>query len=208
VKLFGSRTSPYVRKVRVYLEETGLPYEFIEGDTRQPSPHLLSTAPLGKVPVLEREDGSALFESILIIEYFDCLRPADARLLAKDGEERWTTLRWHALAHGIIDATTTRLQELRRPQIVQMPEKRQWEESRIARTLTAIEGDLGSGDYLVGDRLTIADLALGVALQYVDFRYPHDWRSGKPRLTEWSAEIHRRQSFTKTLPPGFTPPLS
>ena len=97
---------------------------------------------------------SALFESILIIEYLDRLRPADVRLLAMGGEERWITLRWHALAHGIIDATTTRLQELRRPPMLQMPERLQWEEARIARTLAAIEDDLGSGEYLVGDRLT------------------------------------------------------
>jgi len=205
LKLFGSRTSPYVRKVRVYLEETGLPYEFIEGNTQQPGPYLVTIAPLGKVPVVERDDGRVLFESILIIEYLDRLRPPDARLLAIDGEERWATLRWHALAHGIIDATTTRLQELRRPEALRMPEKLVWEEARITRTLTAIENNLGANNYLVGDRLTIADLALGVALQYVDFRCPHDWRLAAPRLSKWSAAIHRRASFTKTLPPGFNP---
>ncbi len=62
MKLFGSRTSPYVRKVRVYLEEISLAYEFIEGETRQPAPYLLSVAPLGKVPVLECDDGTILFE--------------------------------------------------------------------------------------------------------------------------------------------------
>ncbi len=205
MKLFGSRTSPYVRKVRVYLEETASSYEFIEGETRQPSSYLLSIAPLGKVPVLECDDGTALFESILIIEYLDRGHPADARLLPLGGEERWATLRWHALAHGIIEATVTRLQEIRRPDEMQMLERLRWEETRIARTLAAIEKKLGAGDYLVGNHLTIADLALGVALQYIDFRYPHDWRSAAPRLTKWSAEIHGRQSFMKTLPPEFLP---
>lgn len=206
MRLFGSRTSPYVRKVRVYLEEIGLAYDFIEGDTRQPSPYLLSVAPLGKVPVLECNDGAVLFESILIIEYLERRRPGDGiRLLPADGEERWTTLRWHALAHGIIDATTTRLQELRRPEALQMPEKLRWEETRIARALRAVENDFGGGAFLVGDHLTIADLTLGVALQYMDFRYPHDWRSAAPQLAKWSAAIHRRPSFTGTLPPGFVP---
>jgi glutathione S-transferase len=205
VKLYGSRTSPYVRKVRVYLEEAGLPYEFIEGDTRQPSPYLLSIAPIGKVPVIECEDGKVLFESLLIIEYLDGQRSAGTSLLAADGAERWTTLGWHALAHALIDATTTRLQELRRPEALQMRDKLEWEEARIARTLTAIESQLGSGAYLVGDHLTIADLALGVALQYIDFRYPHNWRSVTPRVANWSAAIHRRTSFINTLPPGFSP---
>ena len=205
MKLHGSRTSPYVRKVRVYLEEAGLPYEFIEGDTRQPSLRLLSIAPVGKVPVIECEDGTVLFESLLIIEYLDRQRSADVPLLAADGAERWTTLRWHALAHALIDATTTRLQELRRPEALHMQERLEWEETRIARTLTAIESQLGSGAYLVGDHLTIADLALGVALQYIDFRYRHDWRSATRRLANWGAAIHRRASFINTLPPGFSP---
>ncbi len=205
MKLFGSRTSPYVRKVRVYLEETGSSYEFIEGETRQPSEHLLAMAPLGKVPVLQCDDGTVLFESLLILEYLDHLRPPDARLLPADGDERWSTLRWHALAHGMIDATTTRLQELRRPETLQMRERLQWEERRIARTLTAIEASLGVGNHLTGNRLSIADLALGVALQYIDFRYPHDWRLATPRLAKWSAAIHRRPSFIKTQPPGFSP---
>jgi glutathione S-transferase len=204
MKLYGSRTSPYVRKVRVYLEEAELPYEFIEGDTRQPSPYLLSIAPVGKVPVLECEDGKVLFESLLIIEYLDRQRSIDTRLLA-GGSERWATLRWHTLAHALIDATTTRLQELRRPEALQMRERLGWEETRIARILTAIESQLHSGAYLVGDRLTIADLALGVALQYIDFRYPHNWRSATPRVANWSAAIHRRRSFIDTLPPGFCP---
>jgi glutathione S-transferase len=189
--------------VRVYLEETGSSYEFIEGETRQPSQHLLSIAPLGKVPALECDDGTVLFESLLILEYLDRQRPPDARLLAVAGEERWSTLRWHALAHGMIDATTTRLQELRRPEALRMQERLQWEERRIARTLAAIESGLGAGNHLIGDRLSIADLALGVALQYIDFRYPHDWRSATPRLAKWSATIHRRPSFIKTQPPGF-----
>jgi glutathione S-transferase len=204
VKLFGSKTSPYVRKVRVYLAETALPCEFIEVDAWQPSQQL-AAAPLGKVPVLERDDGSVLFESILIIEYLDRQRPVDSRLLATDGEERWITLRWHALAHGIIDAVVARLLELRRPQVLQMPERMLREETRIARTLTAIETGFGNGDYLVANRLTVADLMLGVALQYIDFRYPHDWRSATPRLAAWSGPILQRRSFTNTLPPGLSP---
>jgi glutathione S-transferase len=206
VKLFGSTTSPYVRKVRVYLAEAGLPCEFIEGDAWQPSQRLVAAAPLGKVPALERDDGSVLFESILIIEYLDRQRPVGSRLLAADGEERWLTLRWHALAHGIIDSIVTRLLELRRPQTLQMQEKIQREEIRIARTLATIEADLIGGDYLVANRLTIADLMLGVALQYIDFRYPHNWRSTAPCLAAWSGPIHQRRSFTNTLPPGFSPP--
>jgi glutathione S-transferase len=205
MKLFGSKTSPYVRKVCVYLEETGLTYEFVESDAWQPSARLLAAAPLGKIPVLEREDGGVLFESLLIIEYLDCQCAETTRLIARDGDERWITLRWHALADGIIDATVARLLELRRPEMLQMRDKMQWEEARIARALDAIENGLDGQPFLGGNRLTLADLMLGVALQYIDFRYPHDWRSTAPRLTAWSRRIHQRPSFLKTQPPGFTP---
>ena len=205
MKLLGSKTSPYVRKVRVYLEETELPCEFVVSEAWQPSTSLLSAAPLGKIPVLERENGAVLFESLLIIEYLDCQCAVEARLIAGDGDERWTTLRWHALANGIIDATVARLLELRRPETLQMRDKMLREEARIARALNAIESGLDDRAFLVGNRLTLADLMLGVALQYIDFRYPHDWRSTAPRLAAWSGRINQRSSFLKTQPPGFTP---
>jgi glutathione S-transferase len=182
MKVIGSTTSPYVRKVRVYLEEAGLPHMFVPVDAWQPSPALLALAPLGKVPVLERDDGSVLFDSALIIEYLESLLPPQRRLLPAEGEGRWVTLRWHALAHGIIDATVARVLELRRPEALRMKERLAHEEARIARAIAASEAALDGSAYLVADSLSLADLMLGAAMQYIDVRYPHDWRSGTPRL--------------------------
>ena len=133
--LIGSPTSPYVRKVRVYLEETGAACEFAPVDAWQPNAALLAAAPLGKVPVLVRDEGSPLFDSLLVIEYLDRTLPEARRLIPAVGEPRWDVLRWQALAHGLIDATVMRLLDLRRPEALRSREVQAREEVRIARSL-------------------------------------------------------------------------
>ena len=88
MKLIGSTTSPYVRKVRVYLEEVGLAYDFAVVDAWKPDASLLAMAPIGKVPVLVRDQGEPLYESNLIIEYAESLLQAEKRLMPSGGEER------------------------------------------------------------------------------------------------------------------------
>ena len=205
MQLIGSPTSPYVRKVRVYLEETGARCEFAVVDAWQPDARLLAMAPLGKVPVLVRDDGSALFDSLLVLEYLDHTLPEARRLIPAAGEPRWDVLRWQALAHGLIDATVMRLLDIRRPEALRSREVQAREEVRIARSLDSIEKNVAGQEWLCLDRLTLADVVLGVALQYIDFRYPHDWRSTRPTLANWAARMTSRPSFVKTLPPGFTP---
>ena len=203
--LIGSPTSPYVRKVRVYLEETGAACEFAPVDAWQPNAALLAAAPLGKVPVLVRDEGSPLFDSLLVIEYLDRTLPEARRLIPAAGEPRWDVLRWQALAHGLIDATVMRLLDLRRPEALRSREVQAREEVRIARSLDSIDKDVAGRQWLCLDHLTLADVVLGVALQYIDFRYPHDWRTARPALAQWAARMTSRPSFAKTLPPGFTP---
>jgi glutathione S-transferase len=205
MQLIGSPTSPYVRKVRIYIAETGIACTFAPVDAWQPDARLLELAPLGKVPVLVRDDGSALFESLLVIEYLDHTLPEARRLIPGTGEPRWDVLRWQALAHGLIDATVARLLDVRRPEALRSREVQAREEVRIARALDAIDKDVTAREWLCLDRLTLADLVLGVALQYIDFRYPHDWRTTRPTLARWAARTTSRPSFAATLPPGFTP---
>src|SRR5256885_1890487 len=135
MQLIGSPTSPYVRKVRVYLEETGARCEFVTVDAWQPDARLLGMAPLGKVPVLVRDDGSPLFDSLLVLEYLDHEQPEARRLIPAANEPRWEVLRWQALAHGLIDATVMRLLDLRRPETLRSREVQAREAVRIARSL-------------------------------------------------------------------------
>jgi glutathione S-transferase len=205
MQLIGSPTSPFVRKVRVYLAETGIACPFTPVDAWQPDARLLAMAPLGKVPVLVRDDGSALFDSLLVIEYLDHTLPETRRLIPAAGEARWDVLRWQALAHGLIEATQARLLDARRPETQRSREVQAREEVRIARALEAVDKDVAGREWLRLDRLTLADVVLGVALQYIDFRYPHDWRAARPALAKWAARTTSRPSFASTLPPGFTP---
>mgnify|MGYP001606293661 CR=1 FL=1 len=200
MKLYGSLTSPYVRKLRILLREKDIPCEFVQADAWAADSPVPRLNPLGKVPVLERNDGSALYDSPVILEYLDSLKaPA---LLASAGEERWAMLRLQALADGILDATVTRLLEFRRPQPQQSPENIKRQEEKIARALAYADSIPKGEAYLMQNRFSIADLCLGVALEYIDFRYPHDWRGKHPRLALWLAGISTRPAFAETIPPG------
>lgn len=111
-------------------------------------------------------------------------------------------LRLQALADGILDAAVTRLLESRRPGAQQSPENIRRQEEKIARALAFADGMPRGETYLMQDRFTAADLCLGVALEYVDFRYPHAWRGTHPRLALWLAGIGARPAFAETVPPG------
>jgi len=204
MKLYGSPTSPYVRKARVLIREKSIPCEFVVEDPWPAGSPIAEKNPLGKVPVLETGPGSYLFESGFVTHYLDHL---DGRPLApKDAAGYWQSQWWQALGNGIIDAVIARVLETRRPPEKQWQEKMEREESRVHRAISAGERASKGGRYLVGDRFTMADLVLGVALQYVDFRYPHDWRTTHAKLARWHAGISARRSFEETLPPGFVKP--
>ncbi len=199
MKLYGSLTSPYVRKCRVLIKEKTLACEFVVADAGGAGSPVPALNPLGKVPVLERDDGSSLFDSPVIFEYLDSLKPP--ALLAASGEERWQMLRWQALADGILDATVMRLLETRRPPEQQSARDIQRQEEKVNRALAFAEPHAG-GAHLMQNKFTAADVCLGVALEYVDFRYAHDWRAQHPKLARWLAGISARASFTETVPPG------
>lgn len=201
MKLYGSQTSPYVRKVRVVAAERAIPVDFTVEDPWQDGARLHAMNPIGKVPVLELDDGQVLFDSLLLIEYLDAKAPGP-RLLPAEGDARWTALRGHALAHAIIDAAVTRLLETRRPESFQMPDRMAREETRLGRILDRAEIELGDGD---PNRPSLVELMLGVALQYLDFRHPHGWRTQRPRLAALTARLATRPSFRDTQPPGFKP---
>jgi glutathione S-transferase len=204
MKLYGSPTSPYVRKARVLIKEKHIDCEFVTEDPWPEDSAIPRRNPLGKVPVLEIAPENYLFESVFVTHYLDNL---DGRpLQPKDAAGYWQAQWWQALGNGIIDAVIARVLETRRPADKQWAEKLAREEARVRRATRVGESAFKGWDYLVGNTFTLADLVMGVALQYVDFRYPHDWRSGAPKLARWHAGVVRRASFEETLPPGFVKP--
>ena len=200
MKLYGSLTSPYVRKVRVLVREKDLVCEFVVADAWTANSPVPALNPLGKVPVLVRDDQTAVFDSPVIVEYLDALKPP--AWLPATGEARWEMLRWQALADGLLDAVVIRLLESRRPAAQQSADNIRRQQEKITRAIEFTAQHLPKGPWLMSDRFTLADLFMGVALEYTDFRYPHDWRGRYPRLGEWLAGISARPSFVETRPPG------
>jgi glutathione S-transferase len=197
MKLYTSLTSPYARKVRILAKEKQLALEIVPVDMA--APNVVSTLnPLGKIPVLERDDGSILFDSPVIAAYVDSLKaPA---LIPASGEAHWQVLRWEALADGILDATVARMIELRRPAAQQSADAVRKQEGKIAQALAFAEKNIGA-NWVAGDAMSYADIALGDAIEYIDFRYAHDWRASHPRLASWLARVGARPAFVETQPP-------
>lgn len=202
MKLYGSTTSPYVRKARVLIHEKNMPVEFIVEDPWVEDSPIIIKNPLSKVPALEIGTDSYMFESVLVVHYLD---HADGKSFTpRDPAGYWQSQWWQALGQGIIDAGITRVFETRRPAEKQMPEKMAREEQRISRAIDLAEKTMKEdSEFLLGNRFGLADIVMGVAMQYTDFRYVHDWRSRAPKLSAWLAGVAARPSFVETLPPGF-----
>jgi glutathione S-transferase len=195
MKLYGSLTSPFVRKVRVVLEERALACTFIRENPRLPESNARRLSPLGKVPVLELDDGGALYDSSVIVEYLDSL--GHGRLLPPDPAARWTVLRLHALADGLTESAIRVVLERRRPEGERHLDVVDAEMQRIERVLDALEKEPKKMPYF-GAELSLADIAVGVALEYVDFRLRLEWRQRAPQLAAWIEPISHRPSFVKT----------
>jgi glutathione S-transferase len=201
MKLYSSITSPYVRKVRILARETGLAGR-IEEIPASVSPivrdlQVARANPLAKLPALLLDDGSALYDSAVICEYLDGLH-AGRRLFPPAGPARWTALRLQAEGDGLLDAAVLARYELAlRPEPLRWPEWIAGQKAKITGVLDVLERDAES---LAGE-LTIGGITIACALGYLDFRFADDaWRSARPRLAAWFAEISKRESLRTTMP--------
>ena len=201
MKIYGSPTSPFVRKVRVFAIERGIVFDFVKEDPWQRSAQLLAFTPLGKVPVLEADDGRVVIDSLSIMEFLDAAGDPAGQLLPPPGPARWDQLQWHALAHGIIDAVVARVLETRRPPEYQMADRMAREEERIAATLDMLENRISALNGSARDKPDFGSLMLATALRYLDFRYPHDWKTSRPGLASMVEKLATRTSFRETEPP-------
>lgn len=201
MKLIGSLASPYARKVRIVFAEKKLDYVFELEDVWGAETKIQLANPLGKVPCLIMEDGSAMIDSRVIAEYLDTLTPV-CKLLPPSGRQRADVKCWEALADGVLDAgVLVRLERTQRP-----PELRS--EAWIARQMSKVElglaslaHKLGDHSYCAGNQYSLADVAVGCALDWLTFRFPEiDWRGGHPKLARLADKLAERQSFKDTVP--------
>ena len=204
MKLIGSLTSPYVRKVRVVLAEKKLDYNFVLEDVWG-SDTILASNPLGKVPCLVMEGAEAVFDSRVIVEYVDTLSPV-GKLIPSSGRERVEVRTWEALADGMIDAAIAARLEATWAGRSEAQRSQAWidrQQVRIAATLKSISQGLGDKAYCVGTHFSLADIAVGCALSYLDFRFPaNPWRTDYPNVARLADKLAARQSFIDTAPPA------
>lgn len=202
MKLYASRTSPYARKVRVVLAEKKIDYQMIEEDVWSPHTTIGQFNPLGKVPCLIMEDGGAVFDSRVIVEYADTLSPV-SRLIPQGSRERLEVRCWEALADGLLDAAL--LVRVETTQRSESQRSETWvarQRGKIDAALVAMASGLGDRPWCTGIHYSLADVAVGCALAYLDFRFPEiPWRERHPTLAAFQEKIEKRQSFLDTLPP-------
>jgi glutathione S-transferase len=203
MKLIGSLTSPYVRKVRIVAAEKRVDYDWMQEDPWQPDSTLSKLNPLGKVPALLLEDGSVLFDSRVICEFLDGVSPI-AKLLPQGNRERIEVKRWEALCDGILDAAILTRLENNRPANERSDAwiERQW--TKVERGLDAIEMQLQQSgtNWSCGTVFTLADISLAACIGWLDYRFPErDCHADRPCLDRMAIKLAERPSVMETAPP-------
>lgn len=202
MKLFYSPASPFVRKIPVMLQEMGkadtVALEEIATTAFNSAPALTASNPLGKIPALERPDGTTLYDSRVISRYLNDLHGGG---LYPEGRRLWETLTLEATGDGIMDCAVSMAYEVRlRPEAEQSQGwiDAQW--SKVARAVSVLNARWMS--HLHGP-LDMGQISVACALSYVDFRHDaRGWRTGNDALAAWHTEFESRASMQATLPPN------
>ena len=201
--LFHNPASPFVRKVRVLLLETGQ-QDRVTLQACMPTPitpdaDLVQGNPVGKIPALRLADGSVLHDSRVILDYFDHQHVGNP-LIPRDGSARWRRLTLASMADGIMDAAVAvRYESALRPVEKHWDQWLDEQRNKIRRTLAELEADAIAE---LTSHFDVAAISVACALGYLDFRHPDmQWRLDNPQLGAWYAEVSRRPSMLETQPP-------
>jgi glutathione S-transferase len=194
-----SPSSPFVRKVRIAVTLLGLDKDVTleRADTTDPNDSLRQINPLGKIPVLIVEDGSAIYDSRVILDYLDD-RAGGGKIVPRQPKERLAALRLQALCDGILDASILTIYEgrFRKPEMHE-PKWLELQAGKVARALGVLE----AAPPLIDPMPNVGQIALACALGYRDFRFGEGWRGGHPRLVAWLDTFAARvPAFAATKP--------
>ncbi|MBI3376603.1 MAG: glutathione S-transferase N-terminal domain-containing protein [Betaproteobacteria bacterium] len=201
MKLYGSPLSPFARKVRIVLAEKKIECETEWVDVMAPDTPVNQRNPLGKVPALALDDNTSLYDSRVIVEFLDNVSPI-SRLIPDENRDRIAVRRWEALADGVVDAGILIRYESLREKNEQSSAWVARQMGKLARGLAAMSAELGDKPWCHGHGYTLADIATGCCLGWLDFRKPGgvEWRSKYPNLVRHFAKLMERPSFQETVP--------
>jgi glutathione S-transferase len=199
MRLYWSSRSPFARKVMVAAHETGTAGEIelirVAVGSALLSEEVMRHNPLNKIPTLVLPDGSALFDSRVIVEHLDGMDGSPG-LIPVDRAARLAALRWQALGDGIMENSTLTIGERKRDIARQSARHDAAYRRKTAATLACLELE---AEALASAPFGIAAISLGCALAHLDFRFAEEnWRDGSPRLAHWFGTIAARPSFTAT----------
>jgi glutathione S-transferase len=202
MKLFYSQTSPFVRKCLVAAHELNLA-QHLELLPAAAHPvnrdrSVVERNPLGKIPTLVTDAGTALFDSRVICEYLNGL--GDGHLLPAAGEARFAILTDQALADGLMDAAVlARYESALRPEQLRWPDWSGGQMEKVSSALSDFERRAAAWE----GRVDLGVIAVGCALGYLDFRYAGiEWRAPNPSLARWYEQFAVHESMAKTRPPA------
>ncbi len=199
--LHWSPRSPYVRKVMIAAHEMGLVDRIRTVRTvvaaTEPHAGLMRINPQSRLPTLEAEDGTVVYDSPVVCEYLDQLHDGE-KLIPPAFPERLITLRRQALGDGMLDTLLMWLGERFRPEEKRSePHIEAWRVKTRA-SVAALEREAPA---LAASRFDLGHIAIGVALGYLDFRFSEmRWRDGHPRLADWQASFDTRPSVIASRP--------
>ncbi|MBK5958488.1 glutathione S-transferase [Rhodoplanes elegans] len=197
MKLHWSPRSPFVRKVMLFAHETGLVDRLELRRTvvamTKPNPELLPDNPLNKIPTLILDDGSSLYDSIVICEYLDGLH-GGAKLFPEEPKAYFTAMRRCALGDGLLDLLILWRNERERKH--PDPDYLAAYAVKFDASLAALESE---ADALAATPFGIGHIAIGCALSYTGFRFPDlEWRPRHPKIAAWLADFSRRPAAVAT----------
>ena len=196
MKLVGSYTSPFVRKISILLLEKGIAFEFVNEQPYNAENGVAQFNPLGKVPALVTDDGESWFDSPIIAQL-----GVAPEMVPHDPLAALKVRQLEALADGIMDAGLTSVRELARPAAQQSEAEVLRQRQKISRSLDALESYLGDGT-LKTDTLNLATIAIACAISYLNFRrIAPGWCVDRPNLVKLVETLFLRESFARTEPP-------
>ncbi len=200
MKLLYTLNSPYARKVRIVAIEKHIELKLEEVVLSDPNNAVSTYNPLGKVPVLVLDDDEAIYDSRVIVEFLDHRTPV-AHLIPQDHTSKIAVRRWEALADGISDAAVAVMIEQRKPAEQQSQAIVDRQLGKVTAGLAVLDKDIAKKKWCVNETFSLADIAIGCMLGYVDLRYKHlNWQDNYPALAKHYSILVKRPSFKETMP--------
>lgn len=200
MKLLGTNTSPYVRKVRLVLLEKNITHSYIIDVPNNPGSQVARFNPLGRIPALILDDETCIYDSPVIAEYIDTLNDTPKLIPRHDALARMRVKRWEALADGIMDSAILVRNERTRPANKQEADNITQHSTAVSHALAHAAMQLGKQEWCEGTAITLADLALASALVYIDLRLPElEWRTMHSDMSAWFTRMSARPSMRTSL---------